>query len=124
MPRFLLALLLAFILPEAASAQRNCKKGISCGNSCISAGRVCRIGARPAAPSETEPSPTAKSTSAKLLTAPDSARAAKVWANKKSRVYHCPGSKYYGATTSGEFMTERDAIAAGYRGAYRHTCDD
>ena len=126
MSRLLLALglVLTVAAPRFAFAQRNCKKGIPCGNSCISSSRICRIGSRPAPPSEPEPSAPPKSPSAKLLTAADSSRSVKVWINKKSRVYHCPGSRYYGATSSGEFTTEREAIAAGYRGAYRHTCRD
>ena len=31
-------------LSSVASAQRNCKKGIPCGGSCIAASKVCRVG--------------------------------------------------------------------------------
>lgn len=43
-----LVLVLLFVGAEA-EAQRNCRKGIPCGNSCISASKTCRIGA-PRAP--------------------------------------------------------------------------
>ena len=36
-----------------------------------------------------------------------------VWVNTSSKVYHKSGDKYYGATKSGEFMTEADAQKAG-----------
>ena len=47
----------------------------------------------------------------------------KVWINTASRVYHCPGTRWYAATKSGELVTERDAIARGYRVAAGKPCD-
>lgn len=46
----------------------------------------------------------------------------KVWVNRSSRVYHCPGSRYYGATKRGEFISEAEARQAGNRPAYGRTC--
>jgi hypothetical protein len=46
----------------------------------------------------------------------------KVWVNTSSAVYHCPGSRYYGNTKSGRFMSEADARAAGNRPAYGKVC--
>jgi hypothetical protein len=45
-----------------------------------------------------------------------------VWLNAKSRVYHCPGSRFYGKTSSGRYATEREAVAEGYRPAYGRSC--
>jgi hypothetical protein len=46
----------------------------------------------------------------------------KVWVNTKSGVYHCPGTRWYGATKSGQYMTEGQAKAAGDRPAYGRSC--
>ena len=40
-----------------------------------------------------------------------------VWVNLDSRVYHYQGSRYYGKTKNGKYMSETDAVAAGYRAA-------
>ena len=40
-----------------------------------------------------------------------------VWVNTSSKVYHLSGSRWYGRTRHGRYMTERDAIKAGYHRA-------
>lgn len=39
----------------------------------------------------------------------------KVWVNKDTKVFHREGDRWYGKTKNGEYMTEKDALAAGYR---------
>jgi hypothetical protein len=46
----------------------------------------------------------------------------RVWVNTKSGVYHCPGTRWYGNTKEGEYMTQKQAQASGYRPAYGSVC--
>ena len=46
----------------------------------------------------------------------------KVWVNTASGVYHCPGSRWYGNTKRGEYMTQKQAQERGYRPAYEKVC--
>jgi hypothetical protein len=42
----------------------------------------------------------------------------KVWVDTKYGFYHCPGTKWYGATSQGVFMTQQQAQFRRYRPAY------
>jgi hypothetical protein len=45
-----------------------------------------------------------------------------VWANTASGIYHCSGTRYYGKTEAGGFMTQKQAQDIGYRPAYGRIC--
>ena len=40
-----------------------------------------------------------------------------VWVNTETGVYHREGSRFYGTTRKGKYMTEQDATQAGYKPA-------
>jgi hypothetical protein len=46
----------------------------------------------------------------------------KVWVNKTSHIYHCPGARSYGTTKNGEYMTQKQAQDAGNRAAAGKVC--
>jgi len=71
----------------------------------------------PAAPANTSGSgaPAAKPVASPH--SPPANAAGTVWVNTDSGIYHKPGSRWYGKTKRGKYMTEADAVKAGYREA-------
>ena len=47
-------------------------------------------------------------------TAPETSTASEVWVNTRSGKYWKPGSRFYGKTKAGEFMSELEALDRGY----------
>jgi hypothetical protein len=62
---------------------------------------------------------TAKSTSTEAATNPPAPGGGHglVWVNTESHVYHREGSRFYGTTKKGKYMTEADAMKEGNRAA-------
>ncbi|HKV66136.1 MAG TPA: hypothetical protein VJN66_07120 [Rhodanobacteraceae bacterium] len=48
--------------------------------------------------------------------------AGKVWVNSESKTYHCQGTKWYGTTKHGEYMTESQAKSQGYHADHGKAC--
>lgn len=85
--------------------------GKPCGSECRSG-----LSTAPAVSPSTEEN--TSGTSSKQAGNPD----AKVWVNTNSGVYHCSGTRWYGSTKHGEFMTQKNAQSNGYRPPYGKAC--
>jgi hypothetical protein len=54
--------------------------------------------------------------------APPPAGNGQVWVNTDSRVYHCPGTRWYGKTKEGSYMSEAQAQAQGAKPDHGKAC--
>jgi hypothetical protein len=103
------------------------KSTISKISSMVTVGAATAPAAQPApkpapAPPAAAPAPAAAATAGAGKTASSTTpqqppQKGMVWVNLSTKVFHREGDKYYGNTKNGKFMTEADAIAAGYHEA-------
>jgi len=122
--------LLALLVPAALAAQKQCKKGIPCGGSCISATKTCRIGAAAAAKTPV-PNATAAQTT-RPVAGPPATGVASSGASNGAWVASSRGHTYYRAGCAGGnklavanrvyFKSEADAKAAGMTRSRQKGC--
>ena len=110
---------LSLLVVSNAEGQKNCRKGIPCGNTCIAANKVCRIGT-PSSPPTTRPSPTASDSTA---VAPTNNMA---WvASSRGHTYYQRGCSTANRLTPANliyFRTEEEAQRAGYHRSTSRGC--
>ena len=84
----------------------------------VSGGSAAPLASSPASalPQSSQPSRPKSSTTQAATTAP-APGSGMVWVNLDTKVYHREGSRYYGKTKNGKYMSEQDAVQAGYRPA-------
>jgi len=106
---------LSLLVVVNAEGQKNCRKGIPCGNTCIAANKVCHIGA-PSTPPTT-------SRSDSTAVAPTNSMA---WvASSRGHTYYRRGCSTANRLSPGNliyFRTEQEAQRAGYRRSASRGC--
>ena len=76
-----------------------------------------------AAPAPAAPAKAARThESASTMAQAPGGGAGMVWVNSATNVYHCAGTKYYGKTKAGSYMTEAEAKAKGAHADHGHPC--
>jgi len=71
-----------------------------------------------ASPAAASPAPATRATTEAATNAPAQGGGhGLVWVNTESHVYHREGSRFYGTTKKGKYMTEQEAIKEGDRAA-------
>ena len=93
------------------------KSGACKGHGGVNAWQTPAAGAAGAPATTTTPKTPSTTAAAQKPPAPG-----QVWVNTESKIYHCAGSKWYGNTKHGAYMSAGEATAKGYRLAKGEAC--
>ena len=121
-----LAVTLGLVFGATAFAQSTGPVGKASSAVSSSAAPAAKESAAPAAKTSAAPMAKTATTPAAKTATPAVAAAGggdgKVWVNTKSKTYHCEGTKFYGKTKVGEYLTEADAKAKGNHADHGKAC--
>ena len=78
---------------------------------------------KPAPAADADDETEAPAAPAKTAVPAPAAGSGKVWVNTRSKIYHCEGSKFYGNTKEGEYLSEADAQAKGFVANRKKVCN-
>jgi hypothetical protein len=111
---------------SADTVAATCKDGTAFtgtkrSGACRGHGGVQSWGAASTATNPVAPPPAATSTANQRAT-PTTGGPGQVWVNTASKVYHCPGDRWYGKTKHGNYMSEAQAKAQGARPDHGKAC--
>lgn len=110
----------------AASKQGACRghKGVQTWFAASAAAPAPMAAKAPAAAPAPMPTPAPAKAPQQMAAMPQAAGggAGMVWVNTDSKVYHCAGTKFYGKTKQGKYMSEADAKASGAHADHNHPC--
>jgi hypothetical protein len=128
------ALIAGFFLPlgaihaqDTSTVTATCKDGTPFtgtkrSGACRGHGGVQLWGTAPAATSPVNAPAAQPGPATSQRAAPAPAGAGQVWVNTASKVYHCPGDRWYGKTKQGSYMSEAAAQAQGARPDHGKAC--
>ena len=111
----MMLVLVSMATPRHVHAQKNCKKGIPCGNSCIAANKTCRVG-----------TPSSSSKADTLTVVQSSVASTGDWtASSRGKTYYkagCSGANKLSASNVIRFKSEDEAQKAGYHRSATKGC--
>lgn len=93
----------------------------ACASMSAGAAKAPASAAAKAASAATAPAKAVKAAPAAKAVAP-AAAPGQVWVNTDSKIYHCQGSHHFGKTKQGEYMSQADAQAKGFKPAAGKDC--
>jgi hypothetical protein len=108
---------MSITVPSRVAAQKNCTRGIPCGNTCIAANRTCRVG--------TTRSAVPRAPSSPPVAARVSEGRAQYVASRRGKVYYRKGCRAAAALAPQNvitFASASAAAAAGYRPSTQAGC--